>query len=322
MDPLQDLGIIANLIDDAFAHELDERSLAAIREMRWMARLSPFVWWWAQADPAFRDSFNGFVWEEPLAAGRGRQVIGNVSLNRAPGNRQRRIICNVVVQEEYRGRGIGRQLTEAAIAEAWELGAEGVVLQVYEDNPPALQLYTGLGFQEVAGETDLRLEAVRPVDIVDAPGYRLRAWRPADGRAAHEVARLVTLPVQHWLRPVQAARYRPDWWSRLGQRLTNWMAGRRVYRLTALKEGGLVATMAVTATFRQGEHHLELLVHPGHAGQVEAALVSRALHMLGAIPPKAVKATVDKTHTAALRVLHDYGFEEQRTLLTLSKDLT
>lgn len=329
MDPGRDLGIVADLIADAFGSELDERGQAALREIRWMARLSPLVWWWAQADPGFRDTFNGFVWEEPepagkgpLPTGRGGQIVGNVSLNRAPGSRQRWIICNVVVQEAYRGQGIGRRLTEEAILEAQALGAEGVVLQVHQDNPSAWGLYTDLGFREAAGETDLRLESVEPVVPRDAPGYQFRTWRPGDGRVVYELARQVTPPVQQWIKPVRLDSYQLSWWTRAEQWLRGLVGDRRVYRVTALREGGLVAMMTVTVAYQRGEHHLDLLIHPDHAGELAAALVSRALHMLAAIPPRPVRATVDRAQTATLETLREYGFEEQRTLLTLRKDFT
>lgn len=320
MDPLQDLGAITDLIAAAFADEIDERGQAALREMRWMARLSPLLWWWAHTDPAFDETFAGFVWEEPSSHGKGREIVGNVSLNRAPGSRQRWIICNVVVQDKYRGWGIGRRLTEATIVRARDLGAEGVVLQVHADNRPALQLYTDLGFEEAAGEIDLRLDAVEGTLPADIPGYRFRAWQPADGQLAYEIARSATPLVQQWISPVRAGKYRLDWWARLAQRLRGLLTGRRVYRLVALCAARMVAMLTLTAAFRQGEHHLELLVHPEHAGQIEAALVSRALHMLAAVPSRPVRATVEKAHTATLNALRDYGFEEQRTLLTLRKD--
>ncbi len=320
LDPTRDLNAIADLISEAFADQMDERGRAALRELRWMARLSPLVWWWSQADPSFQDAFNGFVWEEPSAKGRGWQIVGNVNLNRAPGSRRRHIICNVVVQDAYRGRGIGRRLTERAIAEAEALGAQGVVLQVHEDNRPALRLYTDLGFQEATGEIDLWLEGVKSVAILDAPGYGFRAWRPTDGQATYRLAQLATPSVQQWLRPLKADDYRPGWWSRLVQRLVDLMAGRRVYRLNSFQADRLAATMAVTVAFRQGEHRLRMLVHPEHTGQVEASLVSRALHMLAAIPPRPVRVTLSKEHAAALKVLRDYGFQEHRTLLTLWKD--
>jgi ribosomal protein S18 acetylase RimI-like enzyme len=324
IDPVRDLGTIADLIARAFADEIDERGQAALREMRWMARLSPLVWWLAQADPSFQDTFNGFVWEEPSEKGRAARqsarIVGNVSLNRAPGSRQRWIICNVVVEDEYRGRGIARKLMEAAIVEAQDLGAVGVVLQVYRDNPPALRLYASMGFEQASGETDLRLERVTPVELLEAPSYRLRPWKPADGQTAFELARQARPLTQQWIRPVRADQYHRDWLLRLGRWISDLIVGRRVYRLTALEGDCMAAMLTVTAAFRRGDHHLLLLVHPNHVGKIESALISRGLHMLAAIPPRPVRITVDMDHEAVLKVLQSYGFKEQRTLLTLRQD--
>jgi len=320
LEPTRDLKAITELIAEAFANELDERARAALREMRWMARLSPLVWWLSQADPGFRDAFNGFVWEEPSPQGSGSQIVGNVSLNQAPGSRGRYIICNVVVHDAYRGQGIGRKLTEAAIAEANALRTSGIVLQVYKDNLPALRLYTGLGFQEASGETDLRLDAAKSVAFLDSPGYHCRRWKPADGQAVRELANIVTPRVQQWIRPLSAGKYNADWLTRFGQWFSDLMAGRRIYRLTMLKGERLVAMMTVSAALRRGQHQLSLLVHPDHSGQVEGVLVSRALYMLSAVPAGPIRATVDMDHQAALDVLGDYGFQKGRTLLTLRKD--
>jgi GNAT superfamily N-acetyltransferase len=324
MDPVQDLGSVAGLINDAFADEIDERGRAALREMRWMARLTPLVWWWSQADPTFRDVFGGFVWEEMVRRGRGgrtsRRIVGNASLNRAPGSRQRWIICNVVVDPDHRGQGIGRQLVEASLEEAWQLGAKGVLLQVYHENKVALQLYQSMGFRESTGETDLRLEKVRSVAFLDAAGYHFRRWKAADGQAAYELARSVIPQALQWMRPLRPEEYRWDWLIRAVHWLSALFAGRRVYRLVALKGERLVALMTVTAMFRRGEHQLALLVHPNHSGQVEAALISRALHMLAALHFRPVTITVNKDDEACLRVLKDYGFRQVRTLLTMEQE--
>jgi ribosomal protein S18 acetylase RimI-like enzyme len=320
LDPTRDLGPIADLIAKAFAEDLDERAQAALRELRWMARLSPLVWWWSQTDPAFQDAFNGFVWEDASPDGKGRQIVGNVSLNRAPGSRQRFIICNVVVQEAYRGQGIARRLTEAAIAEAELMGAEGVVLQVHEDNQPAVHLYSTLGFREVVGEIDLHLDTIPSVALLDAPGYNLRAWQPSDGRATLRLAKGSIPLILQWLRPVKAADYRPDWLSRLGHGVGDLLAGRRTLRLLALHDGDVVGLLKVTMALRSGKHQLDMLVHPDHAGCIEPALISRALHMLASAPPKPIGVTVVKEPDAALNVLRDYGFQLCRTLLTQRRD--
>jgi hypothetical protein len=161
---------------------------------------------------------------------------------------------------------------------------------------------------------------VQSVAFLDTAGYQLRRWRPGDGQAVFDLAGLVTPAVQQWLRPVRASKYRLSWSVRLGHWFADLIAGRKAYRLVVLQGGRLVATVTVTAAYRRGDHRLDMMVHPDHAGQVEAVLVSRALYLLAAIPPKAVRATVQKGDTGALKVLQDYGFEERRTLLTCVKD--
>jgi RimJ/RimL family protein N-acetyltransferase len=47
---------------------------------------------------------------------------------------------------DWRGRGIGRRLIEAAIAEAWRRGFERIELTVNEGNERAERLYRAVGF--------------------------------------------------------------------------------------------------------------------------------------------------------------------------------
>jgi ribosomal protein S18 acetylase RimI-like enzyme len=318
LDPARDLAKVADLIAEAFSNDMDRRGRAALREMRWMGRLSPLVWWLSQVDPTFHETFNGFVWEE-LSDGR-RQIVGNVNLNRAPGSRSRYIICNVVVAKAYRNQGIGRQLTERAIAQAEANGAQAVVLQVRHDNPPALHLYADLGFEEVGGETDLELEAGRSGAIQDAPGCRVRAWQPRDGKAIYELAKQVIPEPQQWFRPIRKEEYWPDWGSRLIDGVGNLLAGRQVQRLVILHGEVPVGMVKITVSRHQQGHRLAMLIHPDHAGRIEAALIGRAIHILASAPPQRVQITIYRGDTDLHRALHSYGFQEVRTLLTHQKD--
>ena len=54
---------------------------------------------------------------------------------------------NVIVDEQYRGRGYARRLCEALMAEAVKLGAHTAYLQVMKKNEPAISLYRSLGFK-------------------------------------------------------------------------------------------------------------------------------------------------------------------------------
>jgi ribosomal protein S18 acetylase RimI-like enzyme len=324
LEPVRDLGDVSRLISEAFASEMDERGQAVLRELRWMARLSPLVWWLSQVDPEFRDAFRGFVWEVPGAQGRGAQVVGNANVNRAPGNRAWYIVCNVVVAPEYRNRGIGRQLTAAATDEAADLGAQGVLLQVHRDNRPAVHVYTGLGFREVSGEAELWADEVPPAAVFESVGYRVRPLRPEDGSRVYELARRAVPLEQQWIRPIQQGEYWPDALSRLAARTGDLLANRRTYRLVALAAGQRslvpVALASVTANFGHKPHRLKLLLDPEHAGQVETPLLSRALHLLATAPLRPVHASLFTNDSAALKVLESYGFRERRTLLTMRRD--
>ena len=58
-------------------------------------------------------------------------------------------ITNVAVAEEWRGRGIGRQLTAALMQYAANLGVVYATLEVRKSNEKARRLYQSLGFEYV-----------------------------------------------------------------------------------------------------------------------------------------------------------------------------
>jgi ribosomal-protein-alanine N-acetyltransferase len=58
-------------------------------------------------------------------------------------------ILTLAVAPNARGRGLGRILMQAAAAHAQDQGAQTLFLEVGTENPPALALYTGLGFAKV-----------------------------------------------------------------------------------------------------------------------------------------------------------------------------
>jgi len=57
------------------------------------------------------------------------------------------VLLNVIVDEKHRGKGRGRKLCEALLAEALSLGAHTAYLQVIQSNRPAVSLYERLGYK-------------------------------------------------------------------------------------------------------------------------------------------------------------------------------
>ena len=58
-------------------------------------------------------------------------------------------ILTLAVAPGARGKGLGRALLSAAIAEAARRGAKAIFLEVGRDNPAALALYAALRFANV-----------------------------------------------------------------------------------------------------------------------------------------------------------------------------
>jgi hypothetical protein len=63
MDPMRDLGGVADLIEEAFATELDHSGQNALRELRLLSRMKPILWWMTQFNPDHSDFLSGFVWK-------------------------------------------------------------------------------------------------------------------------------------------------------------------------------------------------------------------------------------------------------------------
>ncbi|KQM60904.1 GNAT family N-acetyltransferase [Agreia sp. Leaf210] len=74
----------------------------------------------------------------------------------------------VIIDPRYRGRGLGRALTQAAIEKARALGASDVRLAVVSDNEPAVKAYRRAGFEEIVDPERSQFTAMRYA-ISDGP---------------------------------------------------------------------------------------------------------------------------------------------------------
>ena len=77
----------------------------------------------------------------------GRQIAGTCALLKHTDRKYE--LAKMGVAERFRGRGVGRCLTRAAIAKARLLGADTLVLATSRKLSAANHLYESLGFQEV-----------------------------------------------------------------------------------------------------------------------------------------------------------------------------
>jgi GNAT superfamily N-acetyltransferase len=145
LNPLRDLPQVADLIELCFHQTMDRDGENYLHEMR---RAGGQQSWMRSIENTSSMPLTGFVWEQD-----GR-IVGNASLILFRHNQKKiYMIANVAVHPNHRHLGIGRAVTERAVARAREHGAHELWLNVRDDNPDAIDLYTDLGFHEHARRT-------------------------------------------------------------------------------------------------------------------------------------------------------------------------
>jgi ribosomal protein S18 acetylase RimI-like enzyme len=315
MEPSRDLRQVAALIEEAFAGQLDLQGQEALRELKVMSHLGPLLWLLDRLSPEFHETFSGFVWVEE-----GR-VVGNVTVNRSNWRSRRWFISNLAVERAYQGRGIARELMQAAIGMARDRGGESVTLQVRADNVPALKLYRDLDFEELMGTTELQLERVGQIPFVPAEGFTLHKRDHSEWHKEVELARAAIPASEQRARPIREADFRKGFAGRVIDWLGDIFASQRTYRLAVDEGDRFVATLTVRASLWGAGHGLEMMVHPDYRGRVEEMLVTKALALLGNYPGQGVAVKMSASHQEAIETLKRYGFVEEKTLVRMRLNL-
>ncbi len=308
----RDLRPVAELIADAFAHELDAHGNAALREMRIMSHVGGVLKLLNRSTGEFDDVFGGFVWLEQ------GQVVGNITVQRADRGSGRWQIANVAVAPAFRGRGISRHLMTRALDYIRENGGRWAVLQVYERNLIALALYERMGFEIVSGNVDLRLARLGikggPVEpIADFYPFGAGQWQ-----ALYDLANLQYGSQSQWWRSLRRADFQQSFEQQIGEWLSRTVGRSRVYRrCIQTYHHQFDAALVLTAMRWRGVHQVQFWARPDHYGQHEAALLGWALQTLRDYPRWPIQLNLSRDHEAALAVAQELGFQIQQTLLTM-----
>lgn len=306
-DVSRDLRPVADLIESCFSETLGDDGFRYLRQMRAAARNPRFLSWAASVSEYVSLPLSGFVWEE-----NGR-VVGNLSLipfNTLSGRIY--LIANVAVHPDYRRRGIARELTKKALDHVrGRRRVESVWLHVRSDNPPAIQLYTAMGFQERARRTAWRLRpgngaGSTPLQV-DIRPRRAADWPIQQGWLGRMYPRDLA-----WNMPIKINTLQPGLWGALrslisGVRLKHWVAER---------EGQILGVLSWQAG-RDGPDQIWLAAPPQGEDLAVLALLGRA------------RSTTRSRRTLALDFpagqavgsLEQTGFYAEQTLIWMERDL-
>ncbi len=322
MDPMKDLSGVADLIEKAFASELDRSGYKALRELRWLSRLRPLLWWMIYTNSDHSDFLSGFVWEED------GKIVGNITINRTSPGSRRWLISNLAVDKDYQGRGIAHSLMYAGLELVKEYNGNSTSLQVRADNDAARHIYETLNFIEISGTTYLRLSHVPRINprlgLGQLPkGLRLRSRTPSslDTRQAHNLAVAATpLKAQkEW--PLRQTSFRLGPQSQI-QGFFRRLIGSGPTAHWVIEDGTrFVSLMNIQPGTMGKMHRINLIVHPDWRGYLERPLISRALNYLSPWRTTGITVQNPTDHQEAIKVYQEFGFEEAQTLLWMKRDM-
>lgn len=310
----QDLRPVAELIANAFAHELDQRGISALREMRVMSHFSSVIKILNRSTGEFDDYFGGFVWVEE------GKVVGNVTVQRAERSGGRWQIANVAVAPIYRGRGISRQLMQRALNHIRDEGGKHAVLQVYENNFVARSLYQSLGFEEIGGIVDLEMDRVPIMTTTEKVpnfySFSSNHWQPLYELASNQLG-----SQSQWWRAVRRADFQLTFEQQMGEWLSHKIGRQQIFRRCIQTHQRFEAALILTAARWRGQHKLQLWVRPENYGKYEDKILQWVFKTLQEYPRWPIHVALSRDHTAALETFQQAGFIKERALLTMRKEM-
>lgn len=170
INPRTDLREIADLIELCFKDTIDEDGMDYIRYLRKIASNVNSYWWGGDYPVTSFTQIQGFVYEVD------EKIVGNLSM--IPFHKNGEfiyLVANVAVHPQFRRQGIALDLTSRSLKYAKEKLAKSVWLQVRDDNPPAIQLYTQMGFLEKCRRSTYTIHPA--IKLKDYLGYGINIKR-------------------------------------------------------------------------------------------------------------------------------------------------
>jgi GNAT superfamily N-acetyltransferase len=200
---VRDLPGVANLVEKCFADTMDLDGQNYIQQMRRAGQDNSFLRWASRAVETASLPLSGYIWEE------NGEIIGNVSL--IPYHHRGKkyyLIANVAVQPEYRKRGIGRTLTEAAMQHTRQKNSNETWLHVRDDNSGAINLYRSLGFVEIARRTTWQTQPGRKIQPGNF-GKQISRRIKSDWPVQETWLRRLYPDMLDWYQPISWNTFRP-----------------------------------------------------------------------------------------------------------------
>jgi ribosomal protein S18 acetylase RimI-like enzyme len=306
LDVQRDLLETADLIELCFGSQMDPDGHAYLRNIRRAARNNDHLRWLPGPNEQATYPLFGYVWEQD------RRIIGNISL--IPilyEGSWRYLIANVAVHPDYRGNGIGHQLTSRALRHVQDQRVRLACLQVRDTAPVAHHMYLSQGFHECARRSTWVTDPSQPFNIILDGSVRIAPRQTQDWPIQSEWLKKIYPEEVIWNLLYNHRRLAPNLW----QRFLNLANGVQMKQWTALKDEGMAGALTWEPT-RLYADNLWLAVDLNQDNQdIIAALLHTARKILSHTRPLSINFPADM----AVEAFTNTGFHLQNTLIWMEK---
>ena len=307
VNAIDDMPAVLDLIEIGFKNELDPQGWKLLNQMRNIARQTGFL----RIRGALRTDSAGFVWVED------GHIVANLSLRIAlPSVTRGRLIGNVVVHPNYRGKGISRALVEAAIQAARNEGARWIGLEVRQQNDVAFGLYQRLGFHQVGTMIHLLHRADLPWNNVN---ITKKQWHKSLPQDKHHWVNLADSIYGHVQKRVLEIRDYQYVYGGIKRWINLWVNAERESAWLSNQANPRCA-VCIKTDCRYHFHVWHMLMHTDEDEGCAQEIVAKAISETHHSPPWTVIAMV-ANHHPLITTMKNAGFHVHRTLLQMVLEL-
>jgi len=211
--------------------------------------------------PFLKDLVRGYLYEED------EQPVGLVNFGRQR-NTPEWFIGNVTVLPDYRRHGIARQLIQATVDELAKRNAKLITLEVIDENKPAYDLYTEMGFESYSSTSQYDFIQDETIQAMPLPEqYTLREMGRSAWRTFFEFSKRITPSEITRYEPVLEDRFRPPVIGFLLGPLIQFISGNSRKRFAVFEQNGQAVAFGHYQYRKRpgGVNNAEIHINPTHS---------------------------------------------------------
>ncbi|PKO06919.1 MAG: hypothetical protein CVU41_04685 [Chloroflexi bacterium HGW-Chloroflexi-3] len=307
LNPSTDLRAIADLIELCFKDTIDEDGLDYIRYLRKLASDNSSLYLGVGRPQHTFAPIQGFVYEID-----GR-IVGNLSM--IPFHKNGDfvyLIANVAVHPEFRRQRIAFDLTARALKYAREKSAKSTWLQVRDDNPAAINLYTQMGFVERCRRSTYTIKSRKKLTELIKNDFKIRKRKDFEWENQKHLLQVFYPEEIRWNVGLKEKRLLPGFWHGLSR----FLSGISITNISIYHGNKLLGFASLERTTLYADN-LWIVAEENHDEDVISAAVPYFRSSTINMRPQTINYPVGRGEDAFTNL----GFDKNHTLIWMEETI-